>query len=78
MVIDANEDDSSWNFPIILRIPLGVYLPLRGDIGQDQGRPGDTYVITQVMRVHEGFPNEYFAAIALPADPFGNRLTNKI
>jgi len=58
-------DRGTWLYPVILRLPLGVYTPVEADIWQQAGPTLGFYLVQWVERIHKGFPNEYLAAYSL-------------
>jgi hypothetical protein len=54
-----------WYLAIILRTPFGAYRPLHDDIWREQGILKDFHVVKWAMKMHPGFPNEYYAAFSL-------------
>lgn len=63
-------------FPIILRLPVGVYTPVRGDIFEETAPGSEGFFLVQwVTRIHRNFPNEYIAVMSLKCDGGGNPLT---
>jgi hypothetical protein len=52
-----------WVPPIYLRLPLGVYVPVKTDIAAVQPGLTDCYKVRWVQNAHIGFPNEYQMAL---------------
>jgi hypothetical protein len=73
-----SKNDTAWVPEIILRLSRTVFVPVRGDLWQDQGAPANTYLVNFVETMHVGFPNEYLIAVSVRCDAFGNRFTGQL
>lgn len=62
---------SIWVPSIFVRIPLGIYLPVVGDICGQVIPPADYYKVRLIQYTHRGFPNEYISLLVEQCDGNG-------
>ena len=56
-------DNTAWQLPIYLRIPLRTVAMGVGDIVQVSYLPFDYYLVRWVQNIHMNFPNEYIVVL---------------
>ena len=60
-----------YTLPIIIRMPLGIYTPAKGDITEVAPGSADYYLVRWVQVIHLGFPNAYLTALVEQCDAAG-------
>jgi len=60
-----------WVPPVFLRVPIGIYTPVRGDIAEVVPGSADFYKVRWTQSTHRGFPNEYLSVLVEQCDATG-------